>query len=259
MSRGSLKAEGSLSPKCPEDSQNSGTPLAAGQNLLDAKGIRCERGDRFLFDHYDLSIQSSEIVQLAGPNGAGKTTLLRSICGLFDAQFASLSWRDIELESPLEYADELLYLGHKAAIRPNLTLLENLSWYSSLSQGSELTRIEEVVREVKLSGYESELASSLSAGQKRRIALARLRLVDCRLWVLDEPFASLDAEGVAMLCGWVQDFVKRGGAVIYSTHQPVDFADCNSRVLTIEPAPLGSEYSESESFASDTDPLEAHS
>ena len=135
----------------------------------------------------------------------------------------------------MQYADELLYLGHKAAIRPNLTLWENLSWYSSLSHCSHIDNIAKVIAEVKLSGYESELASSLSAGQKRRIALAKLRLVDARLWVLDEPFASLDHEGVTMLCGWIQDFVQRGGSVIYSTHQPVDFVNCSSRVLNIEP------------------------
>jgi|TARA_B110000483_G_scaffold77522_2_gene96534 heme exporter protein A len=208
-------------------------PLQAGEPLLVAKGISCERGDKLLFDHYDLTAKSGEIVQLAGPNGAGKTTLLRSICGMFDAQIDHLSWRGIKLSSPLEYADELLYLGHKAAIRPHLTLWENLSWYTCLSQCSDMNKLAEVVAEVGLSGYELELASSLSAGQKRRIALARLKLVTCRMWILDEPFASLDADGVKMLCGWIQDFVQQGGSVVYSTHQPVDFANCDSRTLNV--------------------------
>ena len=215
---------------------NSCLPLCAGEPLLNAKGISCERGEKLLFDQFDLAIESGEIVQLSGPNGAGKTTLLRAICGLFDAQIDSVHWRDISVDSPLQYADELLYLGHRAAIRPNLTLRENLLWYSSLSHCSDTSMIEKVIAEVNLEGYESELVTTLSAGQKRRIALARLRLVACRLWVLDEPFASLDVEGVSTICGWIQEFVQRGGSVIYTTHQPVNFVDCPSRVVNIEPS-----------------------
>ena len=201
--------------------------------LLVARGIHCERGDKLLFDSFDLSIDAGSIVQLAGPNGSGKTTLLRSLCGLFDAPIDSLVWRDIEVSSPLQYADELLYLGHKAAIRPHLTLSENLAWYACLSHLSDREKMADVISEVGLSGYEFELAGALSAGQKRRIALARLRLVECRLWVLDEPFASLDAEGVEMLRGWIEEFVRSGGAVLYSTHQAVEFEGCDSRVLNI--------------------------
>lgn len=201
--------------------------------LLDARGIRCERADKLIFDGFDLQIDSGSILQLAGPNGAGKTTLLRAICGLFDARIDALTWRGIEVSNPLQYADELLYLGHRAAIRPHLTLTENLSWYACLSHFPHVERLEEVIAEVRLSGYESELAGSLSAGQKRRIALARLRMVDCKLWVLDEPFASLDLDGVNMLRGWIQNFVQAGGAVIYSTHQAVEFTDCDSHVLSV--------------------------
>lgn len=202
--------------------------------LLEAKGIFCERGDKQLFESFDLSINSGEILQLAGPNGSGKTTLLRSISGIFDARIESLVWRGISVTDPLQYADELLYLGHKPAIRHHLTLYENLSWYACLSSCSDSAQLDQVIQEVGLEGYEDELASSLSAGQKRRIALARLRLVDCNLWVLDEPFASLDAEGVNMLCGWIQSFVQSGGSVVYSTHQPVEFPSCDSRILHIE-------------------------
>jgi heme exporter protein A len=111
--------------------------------------------------------------------------------------------------------------------------MENLSWYACLSRCSDPDQLTQVIDEVKLGGYESELAGSLSAGQKRRIALARLRLVDCNLWVLDEPFASLDAEGVDMLRGWIQNFVNAGGSVIYSTHQAVEFDRCESHVINI--------------------------
>lgn len=207
--------------------------------LLVAEGIRCERGDKLLFDDFDLTIDRGSILQLAGPNGSGKTTLLRSLCGLFDASVDSLVWRGIEVSNPLQYADELLYLGHRAAIRPYLTLMENLTWYACLSRCSDMQQIESVISEVKLTGFEEELAGDLSAGQKRRIALARLRLVDCNLWVLDEPFASLDAEGVSMLRGWIQEFVGSGGSVIYSTHQAVEFSGCDSRVIQVGAQGMG--------------------
>ena len=198
-----------------------------------ARGIHCERGEKLLFDSFNLTIETGSILQLAGPNGSGKTTLLRSICGLFDAPIESLAWRGIEVTNPLQYADELLYLGHRAAIRPHLTLLENLSWYGCLSRCSDNSQLGAVIDEVGLAGYEYELAGSLSAGQKRRVALARLRLIDCRLWVLDEPFASLDLDGVNMLRGWIQEFVGSGGSVVYSTHQAVEFNRCDSQVLNI--------------------------
>lgn len=201
--------------------------------LLVARGISCERGDNLLFDGLDLSIDQGSVMQIAGPNGSGKTTLLRAICGLFDSPIDTLTWRGIEVTNPLQYADELLYLGHRAAIRPHLTLMENLSWYSCLSRCTDKQQISSVIDEVGLGGYEAELTGSFSAGQKRRVALARLRLVNCRLWVLDEPFASLDVAGVDMLRGWIEQFVISGGSVIYSTHQVVEFDRCQSEVLDI--------------------------
>lgn len=201
--------------------------------LLAVQGLACERGDETLFSGFNLTLARGEIVQIAGPNGAGKTTLLRSLCGLFDANFDALSWCGTPVESPLEYADELLYLGHRPAIRNHLTLAENIELFAALATGADLSRVADLIWQLGLRGYEEEPASSLSAGQKRRLALMRLGICEAKLWVLDEPFAALDAAGVALLRDWITAFTSSGGAVLYSTHQPVSFPGCEMRIIDL--------------------------
>ena len=201
--------------------------------LLSIQNLGCQRGDEQVFDGVDLQLRDGEILQIAGANGSGKTTLLRSLCGLFDASYDRLSWRGEMVDSPLSYADELLYIGHRPATRARLTVLENLQWLASLNQGSDVSRWPDCLRQLSLEGYEHEFLTSLSAGQKRRVALARLQLTPVRLWVLDEPFASLDRAGVELLRGWITDFVTSGGSLIYSTHQDVEFPGCPVRVLDL--------------------------
>lgn len=179
----------------------------------------------------DLELAAGEILQLAGPNGSGKTTLLRALCGLLDCNFDQMIWNETAVESPLEFADELIFLGHRAAVRDRLTVSENLRWLASLNPHSRTDGLAELLAQVRLRGYEDELAASLSAGQKRRLTLSRLQFAPARLWVLDEPFASLDSQGVEMLRGWISDFVNSGGSVLYSTHQQVDFPGCRVRKI----------------------------
>ena len=181
-----------------------------------------------------LQLHPGEILHLAGPNGAGKTTLMRALCGLLYADYSRLEWNGMQVSSALEYADELLYIGHRSSVRDRLTVHENLQWLASLNPAASLELLPDLLQQIKLAGYEDELASSLSAGQKRRVALARLQFSPARLWVLDEPFASLDVEGVELLQQWITRFVNEGGSVLYSTHQQVDFPGCHCRRIDMQ-------------------------
>ena len=208
-------------------------------SLLHIKNLCIERGEQQLVDGLDLDIVAGEIVQVAGQNGAGKTTMLRTIAGLRTAEEGAFEWRGTVVRHPEAYTDEILYLGHKSAVRAQLTVLENLNNFASSQPGVEAPSIEQrlqALNEMGLAGYEDDLCSRLSAGQRRRVGLARLRLSQSALWILDEPFTAIDKEGVKHLCGWIDDFAREGGAVIYTTHQPVEFPTVTQRTLDLNVA-----------------------
>jgi heme exporter protein A len=206
--------------------------------LLQLSDFSLERGDRVLFDHFSLQLVAGEIVQLAGANGTGKTSLMRSLVGLLQPQKATISWRGQEVFSANAYSDEILYLGHKPAVRFQLTPLENLRWYANLQSGQvDKRRDSDLMSSLKslgLEGYEDEPCSQLSAGQKRRVGLARMAISKARLWVLDEPFTAVDVHGVKLLCEWIKAFAQQGGTVLFTTHQKVQFGEVLPRVVDLD-------------------------
>lgn len=206
--------------------------------LLELSDFSLERGDRLLFDHFSLQLRAGEIVQLAGANGAGKTSLMRSLVGLLLPQKARFFWLGQEVDSANIFSDEILYLGHKPAVRFQLTPLENLRWYASLQSG-QVKEVNEAdlassLVSLGLSGYEDEPCSQLSAGQKRRVGLARMAISRARLWVLDEPFTAVDVHGVKILCNWIEKFTSHGGTVLFTTHQPIDFKESQRRIINLD-------------------------
>lgn len=202
--------------------------------LLNLDNLSCSRGERELFRDFSLHLDQGEILQIAGPNGSGKTTLLRIICGLFEAESLNLKWNEEPVDSALRYADELIYVGHRGALRSYLSVAENLSWLASLDDVEVRSEdVDAVLKQLKLDGYHDELISNLSAGQRRRVALARLELSGAKLWLLDEPFTALDQAGVETLRDWVDHFVEGGGTVILTTHQQVTFRSPSYRVLNL--------------------------
>lgn len=206
--------------------------------LLKLSDFSLERGDRLLFDHFSLQLGAGEIVRLAGANGAGKTSLMRSLVGLLLPQQAKFSWLGQEVTSVNIFSDEILYLGHKPAVRFQLTPLENLRWYASLQSG-QVKKVNEAdllssLESLGLSGYQNEPCSQLSAGQKRRVGLARMAISRARLWVLDEPFTAVDVHGVKILCDWIEKFISKGGTVLFTTHQQVDFKESQPRVIDLD-------------------------
>ncbi len=175
--------------------------------------LGCERDDRMLFSGLCLTARAGEIWQITGANGAGKTTLLRILVGLHGFFEGSRRWWQPN------WQQQLLYLGHQPGVREELNPLENLRYACALNgqQGDPMAAL----AAVGLRGFEDVPAAHLSAGQKRRIALARLWLERKAVWVLDEPYTAIDQDGVIQLDTRIQQAADAGTLVIYTSHHRV--------------------------------------
>jgi len=186
----------------------------AGEPLLAARGLGLERGGRELFRDLSLEVRAGELWQIEGPNGAGKTSLLRILSGVSRYGFEGTVTRRV---GPL-------YLGHQPAVKGLLTPRENLAWHVSGDGIHSAGEIEVALARVGLYGYEDVPSYSLSAGQQRRVNLARLFLSGSSLWLLDEPFTAIDAGGVEELERLIVTHVGAGGAVVITSHQALRVA-----------------------------------
>lgn len=194
----------------------------AAQNadtLLSARGLTCIREERVLFEALDVNISAGDIVQIEGPNGAGKTSLLRILAGLSQPYDGTVYFQNTPVAQQREnFHQNLLYLGHLPGVKGEMTAQENLAFNLSL-QGLNADCAEQTLAEVNLLGFEDALASHLSAGQHRRISLARLWQSQHKVWILDEPFTAIDKLGVEKLEQLFLQHADNGGCVILTTHQ----------------------------------------
>jgi len=194
----------------------------ANAPLLGLRGLSCERDQRCLFADLNLSAEAGNIVQIIGPNGSGKTSLIRLLTTLSAEYEGEILWQGESLvHSRLDYLNHLLYLGHSPAVKKALSPRENLAWFSGMSAGHPQIPLSEALEYVGLAGFEDVPCYSLSAGQLRRVALARLYLTPARVWILDEPFTAIDIQGVARLETLIAEHAAGGGLVFLSTHQPL--------------------------------------
>ena len=203
--------------------------------LLQAKSLTVYRGDDALFADIGFSVAEGDWLQIEGGNGSGKTTLLRVLCGLANADEGEVLWQGTRIQSQRsEFHADLLYLGHKTGIKAELSACENLCLYqhSNSSAGSE-TAIVEALGVLGLADRADLPCGVLSAGQQRRVALARLLLSPARLWILDEPLTALDVEGRDTVQGLLEKHVSAGGALVYTTHQALPINGIATRSLRL--------------------------
>ncbi|AXK56372.1 cytochrome c biogenesis heme-transporting ATPase CcmA [Pseudomonas protegens] len=187
--------------------------------LLEAVALACERDWRMLFEHLELRLTGGDMVQISGPNGSGKTSLLRLLAGLMQPTSGQVLLNGQPLHAQrAELARNLLWIGHAAGIKDVLTPEENLNWLCALHQSATRDAIWQALAAVGLRGFEDVACHTLSAGQQRRVALARLYLDGPPLWILDEPFTALDKQGVAQLEEHLANHCERGGMVVLTTH-----------------------------------------
>lgn len=199
--------------------------------VLTLTDVACARGGQRILDHVSFALGRGEVIVLRGPNGAGKTTLLRTIAGLQ----RPLSGR-IEVE-----AEDLIYASHADGLKGTLTVAENLTFWARLFGGGAIDHALETMELTKLSG---NFAQNLSAGQKRRLGLARLLVTGRDIWILDEPTVSLDQASVAIFSDVVAEHVAVGGSVLATTH--IDFMP-DARTIDV------SEFKPDTPFVADTE------
>jgi heme exporter protein A len=178
-----------------------------------------------LFENLSLHLHSGNIIQIEGPNGSGKTTLLRILAGLSSAYEGSIKWNGQPITgSSLDYFRDMLFLGHKPGVKTILNPVENLQASMGIRYPVELDEIYHALEQVGLYGYETTPCHSLSAGQQRRVALARLYLSKEPLWLLDEAFTAIDLAGVEKLEKLLVDRANAGGIVMLTTHHELRVA-----------------------------------
>jgi len=184
---------------------------AVRSHLLCTRNLACERDLRVLYSGLDLNVEAGDLWHIKGRNGAGKTTLLRQLAGLHAIDTGQVLYP--------KKATKIIYIGHKLGLKEQLSADENLVWLVGLDGSSTQQQRYCALERVGLRGYEENTVAQLSAGQKRRVALARLHLGKADVWLLDEPFTSIDQQGIVDEQDWLNQHTLAGGSVLMTSHQ----------------------------------------
>ncbi len=189
-------------------------------SVLEAHDLKCVKGSTELFSNVHLELESGEALVVEGSNGSGKTSLLRILCGFNYPADGEITWNGESVEGHDNYQQQISYIGHASGVKLDLTVTENLVFAQRLV-GSDRTEaeIKEIIRAVGLFKQRNILTRKLSAGQKRRVALARLQLEERQLWILDEPLTALDKDFVAEFEMVLKNHLEQKGMLIVTIHR----------------------------------------
>jgi heme exporter protein A len=204
-------------------------------NELTADNLQLWRGEQHVLRGICLAAAGGQCLQVTGANGAGKTTLLRALCGLVPLEQGRICWRGRDIvEDPAAFHSELSYLGHDNGLKADLTAAENLHYAAALRRRVRPQDIAAALARTGVAEAAGQLLRRLSAGQRRRVALARLALTGGSLWVLDEPGSNLDERGQGLLAELIEGHLRAGGAAVVATHRMLDLPAAQLQSLTLQ-------------------------
>ena len=186
---------------------------------LQGSDLSCVRDDRVLFEELCFELNSGQILLLECENGSGKTSLLRILCGFREPDAGQVLWCGNAINDS-QYYDDMAYVGHLDGVKKELTVLENLKVSLALGQSGEYS-IAQALAKVQLADFDDALVQTLSAGQKRRLSLVRLLITHNTLWILDEPFTSLDKQGISLIESLMTEHCNKGGMIILTSHHDI--------------------------------------
>jgi len=200
---------------------------------LEVERVHVWRGDRHVLKGVSLQLGSGELLHISGPNGTGKTTLMRVVCGLLRPEQGTVAWRGQSIaQVPEQYQAALAYASHEPALKGDLTALENLRFAVGLKRRVTAAELTAALERTGVAACADLPARVLSAGQRRRVAMARVLAMSASLWLLDEPFTNLDAAGALLMSGLLQAHVEGGGSALVVAHHDLEMA-CAIRRLEL--------------------------
>ncbi|TDJ27552.1 MAG: cytochrome c biogenesis heme-transporting ATPase CcmA [Gammaproteobacteria bacterium] len=201
--------------------------------LLEISNLACIRDDRVLFEHVSLSLIAGQMLLVEGPNGSGKTSLLRIITGLKLADEGEVLWQGKSIQQlTADYYEQINYVGHHDGVKRGLTCLENLRLVQAMGKPSALD-LDTALEQVNLYRYGDTEVRNLSAGQKRRLALARLLVTESELWILDEPFTSLDQASMKLFKSLFERHLQDRGLIVMTSHHVIEMPEAQVKHLEL--------------------------
>jgi heme exporter protein A len=190
------------------------------QPQLEARAVHLWRGEKHLLRGVSFALYSGELLQVVGPNGVGKTSLLRCVAGLLPTESGEIAWQGQQLPAGNDdFHRQLAYLAHVNGLKPDLTALENLRYGVSIRRAAPTEELLETLQLLQIAACADLPVRALSAGQKRRVALARVMLTRASLWILDEPITNLDKAGIELFESRIAEHMRSGGMILTAAHQ----------------------------------------